>query len=383
MERSISMMIGKGSVAHNNRVFIADNVDADRTKNNIVYCNDNIKQIYHDLFDNALQKYNDKQTRRDRMIHDYYEKIRTSKQEKPFHEVIFQIGNKDDMNVKDDIGELAKIILNDFMNNFHERNPQLRVFSAHLHMDEETPHLHIDFVPFTNGSKRGLETRVSLKQALAKQGFSGGSRSETEWKMWVQAEKKELSVVMEKYNVKWKKLDTHDPHLSVLDYKKKERVKEVVALEKEVYKIETKLNELHENEDFVILNVDRYYKNKEWQVPSPAPLMSAKNYKDKVVHPFVMKLKGVIRSVISMYLKMRTAHKELSENVVNLKKEVKSMNNLFERAMSERAEFESVAEDFDKVKNVIGTDKVEEILINTKIKRTDAKDIAKKMNYER
>ena len=191
MQRSISVMIGKGSVSHNSRTFIAENVDAVRTKNNVVFCSDNIKQVYHDLFDAALQQYNDKQVREDRKILDYYEKIRTGKQEKLFHEVIFQIGNKDDMNARDENGELAKTILIEFMNKFQERNNNLCVFSAHLHMDEETPHLHIDFVPFTTDSKRGLETRVSLKKALEQQGFVGGSRSETEWNKWVKSEKKQ------------------------------------------------------------------------------------------------------------------------------------------------------------------------------------------------
>ena len=156
MGRSISVMIGKGSASHNSRTFIADNVDAERTKNNIEYCNEDLKQVYHEMFDTALEIYNAKQTRSDRIIPDYYEKIRTSKQEKLFHEVIFQIGNKDDMNAKDENGILSATILNEFMEHFEERNPKLKVFSAHLHMDEETPHLHIDFVPFTISSKRGL-----------------------------------------------------------------------------------------------------------------------------------------------------------------------------------------------------------------------------------
>lgn len=58
-----------------------------------------------------------------------------------------------------------------------------------MHLDEATPHLHIDFVPFTTGSKRGLDTRVSLKQALANQGFVGNGREETEWALWVNSEK--------------------------------------------------------------------------------------------------------------------------------------------------------------------------------------------------
>lgn len=115
------------------------------------------------LFDEALKKYNAKQRRSDRMIENYYEKIRTGKQEKPFYEIIVQIGNKDDMGSESEHGELAKTILDEYFQSFEARNPNLYVFSAHLHMDEATPHLHIDFIPFTTGSKRGLETSVSMK----------------------------------------------------------------------------------------------------------------------------------------------------------------------------------------------------------------------------
>ena len=157
------------------------------------------------MFDAALARYNEKQTRNDRRIEDYYEKILSGKQEKPFHEVILQIGNKDDMNAKTKDGQLAAQILDEYMKDFQKRNPALRVFSAHLHMDEATPHLHIDFVPFTTGSKRGLDTRVSLKQALATMGFKGGTRSETEWNQWVSSEKEQLTAVMEKHEIEWEK----------------------------------------------------------------------------------------------------------------------------------------------------------------------------------
>ena len=172
-------MVGKGSVNHNSRLFKAENVDGERTHLNINYCNKSIKEVYHELFDEALKRYNDKQTRADRRIEDYYEKIRSSKQEKPFHEIILQIGNLEDMNAQSENGLLAKHILDEYYQGFQQRNPNLYVFSAHLHMDEATPHLHIDFVPFTIGSKRGLDTRVSLKQALAAQGFKGGTRGAT------------------------------------------------------------------------------------------------------------------------------------------------------------------------------------------------------------
>ena len=148
-----------------------------------------IKQAYHYLFDEALEKYNAKQKRSDRVIKDYYEKIRTGKQEKLFHEFIVQVGNKDTMNATSENGQLAKEILSQYMDDFLERNKNLYVFSAHLHMDEETPHLHIDFVPYTTGSKRGLETRVSLKKAMEELGFIGKGKQETEYNLWVNAEK--------------------------------------------------------------------------------------------------------------------------------------------------------------------------------------------------
>ena len=113
-----------------------------------------------------MERYNAKQTRADRCIDDYYEKIRIGKQEKLFKEVIFQVGNIENMSAVSEDGQLAAKVLDEFMQSFQERNPNLRVFSAHLHMDEATPHLHVDFVPYITGSKRGMDTRVSLKQAL-------------------------------------------------------------------------------------------------------------------------------------------------------------------------------------------------------------------------
>lgn len=231
MERTISAMIGKGSVNHNTRAFTAKNVDKTRSADNVEFCQEDIKQVYHKLFDEALERYNAKQKRKDRMIDNYYEKIRRGKQEKLFHEVIFQIGNKDDMNAKSEDGLLAKRILTEFMDEFQARNPNLYVFSAHLHMDEETPHLHIDFVPYITGSKRGLDTRVSLKSALAAEGFTGGTRGATELNQWIASEKKKLAIIMERYGVEWLQKGTHEKHLSVLDFEKQERAKEVAELD--------------------------------------------------------------------------------------------------------------------------------------------------------
>ena len=255
IKRTISVMLGKGSVSHNDRKFKAANIDAERTSQNITYCNEPIKQVYHTLFDEALEGYNAKQKRSDRRIDNYYEKIRTGKQEKLFHEVILQIGNKDNMAAISEDGQLAAKVLDEYMWDFQQRNPNMRVFSAHLHMDEATPHLHIDFVPFATGSKRGLDTRVSLKQALAEQGFAGGARGDTEWSQWVLSEKEQLLQVMERHDIEWEQLGTHDEHLSVINFKKEERAKEVKVLEKSIAKMQNQQLEIKAVEQIGVRNV--------------------------------------------------------------------------------------------------------------------------------
>ena len=234
MKRTISFMTGKGSDNHNSRKFHAKNTDPERSCLNVEYCNENVKDVYHELFDEALARYNEKQTRSDRRIDDYYEKIRSGKQEKPFHEIILQIGDKDNMGAKTENGQLAAKVLDKYMRDFQRRNPTLRVFSAYLHMDEATPHLHIDFVPYTTGSRRGINTRVSLKQALSALGFKGGTRRETELNQWVAYEKEQLAAVMLEHGIEWEKKGTHEKHLSVLDFEKKERAKEVAELEQSI-----------------------------------------------------------------------------------------------------------------------------------------------------
>ena len=198
------------------------------------YVKESIKQVYHMLFDEALEIYNAKQTRADRRIDDYYEKMRTSKQEKLFHELIVQIGNRDDTNRNMLEIVYAQSALEDYMLGFQERNPNLRVFNAVMHLDEETPHLHIDYLLFSTGNKRGLETKVSLKEALKAQGFVGTGRFDTEWKRWVESEKQCLAEIMERYQMEWLQKGTYEKHLSVYDYEKKMRKAEVAELEQEI-----------------------------------------------------------------------------------------------------------------------------------------------------
>ena len=116
IKRTISGMIGKGSLAHNRREFFAKNVNPGRVQLNICYQNENLKEVYKELFDDAVERYN-LGKRKDRQITNYYDKIRQGKQEKLFHEAIFQIGNRENMAVK---------VLDEYVKDFQKRNPTLR-----------------------------------------------------------------------------------------------------------------------------------------------------------------------------------------------------------------------------------------------------------------
>ena len=326
MKRTISAMRGKGSLTHNRRDFIAENVDSSRTPLNVEYRNEDIRAVYHELFDDALARYNEKQTRRDRVIEDYYEKIRTGKQEKPFEELIIQIGNKDDMNASSENGQLARQMLDEYMQSFQQRNPTLRVFSAHLHMDEATPHLHIDFIPFTTGSKRGLETRVSLKKALEALGFTGGTKSHTELNQWIESEKQVLASIMARHDIEWEQKGTHEEHLSVLDYKKQERSKEVSALENQIDTLQeqtavaaTALSEKQEQLDDIapiLKNAEKFvrkYDDPERLLPEAGILESGKAFREKKALPILGKLLKYARSLFRENTELKAKMQKLEK----------------------------------------------------------------------
>ncbi len=368
--------MGKGSVAHNSRQFKASNVDPERTSLNRRYCNRNIKKVYEELFGEALEKYNARQTRSDRKIKNYYEKIRTSKQEKTFTELVMQIGNHEDTNAQSEFGAKAAEILDEYMKGFQERNPHLHVFSAYLHMDESTPHLHIDFVPFTTGSKRGLETRVSLKSALAQQGITGGTKYETEWSIFTRREKEQLAEIMERHGIGWKQLDTHEEHLSVLDYKKKMRTQEVEELSTELEALQESKDSVEEDiadarerydaltdalgtmkntVERVETEVSKYYVGQEWRTPEPKGLMSAKTYKEKLVDPFVKKLKDVIATFISKFL-------DLTREYQRVKDQLWRARNDNEKLEHQNRALQKDSEELKIIKHELGSDEVATIL---------------------
>ena len=379
MKRTISAMRGKGSLTHNRRDFIAENVDSSRTPLNVEYRNEDIRAVYHELFDDALAHYNEKQTRRDRVIDDYYEKIRTGKQEKPFEELIIQIGNKDDMNATSESGQLARQMLDEYMQSFQQRNPTLRVFSAHLHMDEATPHLHIDFIPFTTGSKRGLETRVSLKKALEALGFAGGTKSHTELNQWIESEKQVLASIMAQHNIEWEQKGTHEEHLSVLDYKKQERSKEIAALENQIGTlqeqtavVETALSEKQEQLDDIapILKntekfVQKYSDDPEKLLPEAGMLESGKAFREKKALPILGKLLKYARSLFRENTELKVKVQKLEKENTAFKSANWNHTHETVRLKMENQELKKDKSKLDALVGRIGNDVLQKLLSET------------------
>ena len=411
MKKTISFMTGKGSVNHNSRKFHAKNTDPERSYLNVEYCNENIKDVYHELFDEALARYNEKQIRNDRRIDDYYEKIRSGKQEKPFHEIILQIGDKDTMGAETEEGQLAAKILDEYMQDFQRRNPTLRVFSAHLHMDEATPHLHIDFVPYITGSKRGLDTRVSLKQALTALGFKGGTRRETELNQWVSAEKQQLASIMLEHGIEWEQKGTHEKHLSLLDFEKQERAKEVAALEKQKTELEehnTTMQEVNEKWLDQLENIEhdifsaqesreeadkqaeqakkkalqyekklteiapmvkdmeqfaeKYSTDPEEVLPEAGMLETGKSYREKKAKPLIENIVAVLRSVYRAYLELSRRFSDMQKSYEKAWSRVNSLTARVEELWNENRDLRERLGDFGRVERALGRDTVETIV---------------------
>ena len=378
MKRTISAMRGKGSLTHNRRDFIAENVDSSRTPLNVEYRNEDIRAVYHELFDDALAHYNEKQTRRDRVIDDYYEKIRTGKQEKPFEELIIQIGNKDDMSASSENGQLARQMLDEYMQSFQQRNPTLRVFSAHLHMDEATPHLHIDFIPFTTGSKRGLETRVSLKKALEALGFTGGTKSHTELNQWIESEKQALASIMARHDIEWEQKGTHEEHLSVLDYKKQERSKEVAALETQIDALqeqtataETMLSEKQEQLDDIapiLKNTEKFvrkYDDPERLLPEAGMLESGKAFRKKKALPILGRLLKYARSLFRENTELKAKVQKLEKENTAFKSANWNQTHETVRLKMENRELHKAKDKLDALVGRIGNDVLQKLLKET------------------
>ena len=297
------------------------------------------------------------------------------------------------------------------MKGFQERNPTLRVFAAHLHLDEATPHLHIDFIPYVTGSKRGLDTRVSLKQALSVLGFKGGTRMETELNQWVAAEKEQLASIMLEHGIEWEQKGTHEKHLSLLDFEKQERAKEVAALEEQkadleehnatmqevnekwldhLKNIEQDISSAQESLKEADKKAERAKKNKaqyekklmeiapmvkemerfaekysadpEEVLPEAGTLETGKTYREKKAKPLIKKIVVVLRSVYRAYLDLSRKFSDMQKSYDRAWSKVNLLTARVEELWNENKVLREKLGDFNRVERALGRDTVEMIV---------------------
>ena len=252
---SVSFRVDSGFLDHNNRIITAHNVDISRTSNNVTYAKIDLRNFYEQIFGKALAQYNAKQKRADRQIPDYYEHVKKSDKGKLFYEVVVQFGDLHDCGVGSENWSTAQAMLDEYMQKFEKRNPNLKVFNAVMHLDESTPHLHIDFVPVAHKGQRGMPLKNSMSGALREQGFSSSNKMQNEWTAWSESERSFMEQILLKHGFRREDKNVHRPHLSVEDYKKAaleaERISEINA---HITALKKKPERELTSEDAVLLN---------------------------------------------------------------------------------------------------------------------------------
>ncbi len=252
--KTISFPKGKGHLTHNNREFICNNVVPERTAWNRIYIQEPLKDAYEKCFGQALRDYNAAQKRKDRQKDDYLKEIENSgNKEKTFYENIVQIGKKTDTPVADENGALTEEakaaieVLDRYAKTFQERNPNLYLFNCVMHLDEATPHLHIDYIPVAHGYKNGMKTRNSLTKAFQQMGFAKAvSRKQNETVAWQERERKYLTELCREQGIEIEVLGVQRDNLSLPEYKA--AMREVEALEQQAAALDIQ-NEILEQQN--------------------------------------------------------------------------------------------------------------------------------------
>ncbi len=230
---SVSFRQDAGSIEHNNRIFVAENVDSSRSPDNIVYVQKDLRELYHELFDDALIEYNSAQTRKDRVIENYYEHIKRGKKEKLFQEVVVTFGNSEACGVGSENWQTAIKLLDEYMQEFEKRNPNLKVFNAVMHLDEACPHLHIDFVPVCYNQNQGLKTKVSMKRTIQQMlGITTSRKKECEAVLWCNAERDVMTKILNAHQINRQIVGAYHEHLPLKEYR--QHVQNIKAMNRKI-----------------------------------------------------------------------------------------------------------------------------------------------------
>lgn len=247
------------NIRHNNREltekeFKSDahkHIKREKSKYNIQIFKRDIKDVYHDLFDDALNAYNAKQKRKDRKIDDYYKHVQKSKNLDLQREFIVAVGNKADweklsFEEKQEVGEaLAR-----YVRDFNERHDNMTIYNAIVHLDESgAPHAHFNLVPTANGYKNGLSVQPSFRKALEQEGFGPSGREQ--FKAFRDAEIHRLHEFVHEIGIDRKAGQTNDikdmrEYKDAMEYIENRKSSQIVKIQREEQAHEEKMNELDE-----------------------------------------------------------------------------------------------------------------------------------------
>ena len=247
------------NIRHNNREltekeFRSDahkHIKREKSKYNIQIFKRDIKDVYHELFDDALSAYNAKQKRKDRKIDDYYKHVQKSKNLDLQREFIVAVGNKADweklsFEEKQEVGEaLAR-----YVRDFNERHDNMTIYNAIVHLDESgAPHAHFNVVPTATGYKNGLAVQPSFRKALEQEGFGPSGREQ--FKAFRDAEIHRLHEFVHEIGIDRKAGQTNDikdmrEYKDAMEYIENRKSSQIVKIQREEQAHEEKMRELNE-----------------------------------------------------------------------------------------------------------------------------------------
>ena len=301
---SISFTLGKAgaahgaNVAHNNRQFLAPNIRPEYVMQNVTFKAQPVEKAYEELFGEAVRAYNELQKRPCRRIADYYSHIANGHREEPFYEAVVQFGDCKSMAYGSDRWHQVRHMLCEYMEDFEARNPNLYVFNAVMHLDEASPHLHIDFIPFyTKERQRGLKKGVSMRAAMIEQGFVPQHAGKNQLEQWEESERKIMELILHRNGYERDDKHAQNPHLTVEEYKTMQDTKRMEAILKQsrtlsesemqteaVRRMKSELNALHQTVSS--LEAEKHSPYKSFYYPSDDKLNYVTQQLDQVGIPY-------------------------------------------------------------------------------------------------
>lgn len=379
MAFNVSFSSGRGNINHNEREFSTPNVNRSLSKNNVDLKSQDLNAAYEEVFGESCSINNERQKREDRKISpdQYLKKIENGQGKKnnpkPFYEVVVQIGNMNDSSILNhpEQAEKAKEVLQEYFHEFEKNNPNIHVFNAKIHMDEKTPHMHIDFIPVADGYKTGMPKRNSYSKALEQQGctYEGQNSNRNNSRIvWQDREKDRLVELCRKNGIeaKWEKQEISEKHLSVAAYKKLAKIND-----RNVEQIKKQLDKMSYFE-FIKRGKDK-------AIETLAEIENAKKGQNKAFQEQMKILTGNIKKSEEMIINAESykqeVNKSIDDRIVQLNKDIDQLNgeiiesnNLHDLAERKLREVAEIQKENEYWKSLSGTLEKKEKELEWKIK---------------